>query len=160
MTWSSLVTRTVARHFESLVCKLESMSTQMELNIFLMFFNCKMVPNELQYKKWCQWCFRSFVTRLLYTVSEQHQCAHVIFSSHFPWAQSKLWFQTRYCFHYLRCFPWLSTFCFQPYPFKSLISQSRKDNFSSSNLEQLLLWILWFICEAVQHYKRLCLVDS
>jgi len=50
-----------SRHFESLVCKLESMSSQMKFNIFPMsFFLWKHAQNAM---KWCP-CFIKFDCRL------------------------------------------------------------------------------------------------
>jgi len=48
MTWPSLVrieSQELSSHFKSLVCKLESMASQMKFHIFPIFFCYEMMPN-------------------------------------------------------------------------------------------------------------------
>ena len=58
MSWSSPVgveSQEMSSHFEALICKHESMSSQPKFNIFAVFFCFKMAPNKL--KNGAQCCF-------------------------------------------------------------------------------------------------------
>jgi len=73
MTWSSRVrveSQELSSHFESLVCKLESMSSQMKFHIFSMTSSCyEMAHNLLQNgarrgRKWCRTCYEMVPNKL------------------------------------------------------------------------------------------------
>jgi len=55
----SVESQELSCHLESLVWKLESLSSHMKLTIFSMFFCYKMAPNKLKYGAQC--CFSRFV---------------------------------------------------------------------------------------------------